>query len=175
MRGKAFRYTSQFFWYGITPAHAGKSYVIFPILIAARDHPRTCGEKNEVIDFNIEGKGSPPHMRGKEDAQHAQHVRRGITPAHAGKSLKINAILHGLWDHPRTCGEKCAESWHTVRYQGSPPHMRGKALFPVPVCGQTGITPAHAGKSPASQGQLPSKRDHPRTCGEKLFLVSVRL
>ena len=70
------------------------------------DHPRICGEKEDAVLFDAGGKGSPPHMRGKD--QVGRHFRRviGITPAYAGKSMLT---------YPHGCGH-----W------GSPPHMRGK-------------------------------------------------
>ena len=50
---------------------------------------------------------------------------------------------------------------------GSPPHMRGK-VFQLRGQGiQTGITPAHAGKSPDCRSWYRLCGDHPRTCGEK--------
>ena len=50
-------------------------------------------------------------------------------------------------EHPRLCGEKSQYVDGSQLRQGSPPPMRGKALFPFifPVVG--GITPAYAGKS----------------------------
>lgn len=50
----------------ITPAHAGKSKVIVVLFKVSKDHPRTCGEKKAFIDQGKAGKGSPPHMRGKD-------------------------------------------------------------------------------------------------------------
>ena len=31
------------------------------------DHPRICGEKQQLAVYDAYQKGSPPHMRGKED------------------------------------------------------------------------------------------------------------
>ena len=53
--------------------------------------------------------GSPPHMRGKVDPSRGRLKQQGITPAHAGKRLYVPAGNFGLWDHPRTCGEKTQE------------------------------------------------------------------
>ena len=50
----------------ITPAHAGKSVIRRKSLYKGKDHPRTCGEKIEFIDFLYVKEGSPPHMRGKD-------------------------------------------------------------------------------------------------------------
>ena len=50
---------------------------------------------------------------------------------------------------------------------GSPPHMRGKARKFSGLVANNGITPAHAGKSPADCRYCARDWDHPRTCGEK--------
>ena len=132
---------------GITPAHAGKSRCPALRNDYFWDHPRTCGEKHVVFTMAYDD--------------------FGITPAHAGKSFTMMKASSLLWDHPRTCGEKyfAPRRWRIIA--GSPPHMRGKALHVSAFAYALGITPAHAGKSPATAapGRLP--RDHPRTCGEK--------
>ena len=91
--------------------------------------------------------GSPPHMRGKELLCCIVFARDGITPAHAGKSDlgSVGKHLHG--DHPRTCGEKPAPSKEEIVNEGSPPHMRGKAMLEASYSTKERITPAHAGKS----------------------------
>ena len=76
---------------GITPAHAGKRLTRATRLMLKRDHPRACGEK-----FDEEGEcklqvGSPPRMRGKEGKFKADYDKDGITPAHAGKSDRVQA------------------------------------------------------------------------------------
>ena len=50
---------------GITPAHAGKTFVFVMALSYRRDHPRACGENYAVIQLAIGKLGSPPRMRGK--------------------------------------------------------------------------------------------------------------
>ena len=111
---------------GITPAHAGKSphrnFIIQPV----RDHPRTCGEKEDALKEHAEELGSPPHMRGKDVQSQGRNNRPGITPAHAGKSFNIIAAVRHDRDHPRTCGEKDFRQSRTQPKPGSPPHMRGK-------------------------------------------------
>ena len=73
---------------GITPADAGKTYFPEPLAIAARDHPRGCGE-NSFAAVNVsEQAGSPPRMRGKLDALLNSAFRLGITPADAGKTSR---------------------------------------------------------------------------------------
>ncbi len=47
--------------------------------------------------------------------------------------------------------------------------MRGKEQQLIYMTNPLRITPAHAGKSLAKQGQIPAEKDHPRSCGEKLL------
>ena len=134
----------------ITPAHAGKSLRSTFSFIAAKDHPRTCGEKR-FSSFSIQPPlGSPPHMRGKANIAFLVRSFSGITPAHAGKSTSTVISRSSFWDHPRTCGEKFSPNATNSLDRGSPPHMRGKDPKNDAVQGSFRITPAHAGKSSPS-------------------------
>ncbi len=152
---------------GITPAYAGKRCTRRPVQRMQRDHPRVCGEKVCGIWLKCASLGSPPRVRGKETLPEFLHVLIGITPACAGKR-----DCHGRWrayikDHPRVCGEKPALPPGVLAPPGSPPRMRGKDFCQCHYKNSPGITPAYAGKSPASPPSRPSARDHPRVCGEK--------
>ena len=54
---------------------------------------------------------------------------------------------------------------------GSPPRVRGKVPAPVPQPVPERITPARAGKRPGRPRPSGSLRDHPRACGEKVFML----
>ena len=151
----------------ITPACAGKRRTPKQCVFNSRDHPRMCGEKISFFFTGCSPRGSPPRMRGKENRVLRRVLRVGITPACAGKSTLERAIAHNVWDHPRTCGEKRLNGFKKTSGQGSPPHMRGKALARAAMLGNKGITPAHAGKSIPRCQRYPAAGDHPRTCGEK--------
>ena len=140
---------------GITPAQAGKSKLALCTPSCPTDHPRACGEKNKELEGVWLPMGSPPHGRGKEASIFDDGQRLGITPAWAGKSRPRRFWAHRSQDHPRVGGEKRSASHLLVKYPGSPPHgrrkddvFRGQILLP-------GITPAWAGKSPASQPWSP--------------------
>ena len=109
-------------------------------------------------------------MRGKVASLSGAPLARRITPAHAGKSISESRSVKFRQDHPRTCGEKVRATAGTRKFTGSPPHMRGKASFTTPVGVMARITPAHAGKSLTRFLHLKEFPDHPRTCGEKLFI-----
>ena len=85
MRGKGSIACSVYLLYGITPAYAGKSAKYFFEAFFWEDHPRLCGEKQPCRLAASTPQGSPPPMRGKVTAPVAEGVKRGITPAYAGK------------------------------------------------------------------------------------------
>ena len=126
-----------------------------------------CGEKEEIHPIRTLSLGSPPHVRGKADSLDILNLKRGITPACAGKSTCRQREKLKYRDHPRMCGEKSHSSGVSLRTMGSPPHVRGKVNGLFGKCALYGITPACAGKSSASFLHTPHARDHPRMCGEK--------
>ena len=167
MRGKAVGGLGPEMPFRITPAHAGKRDCPLVRMDFTWDHPRTCGEKGNP-HCKVESKrGSPPHMRGKENIRINTASEARITPAHAGKSDRHRPHPRRTEDHPRTCGEKPALNPAAASALGSPPHMRGKERLSMKVLSRKGITPAHAGKSIRIVVTLKQLEDHPRTCGEK--------
>ena len=72
-----------------------------------------------------------------------------------------------LWDHPRSCGEKCPQPVQRPACAGSSPLMRGKVWYTLTYGATARIIPAHAGKSLGRQNGNHPLRDHPRSCGEK--------
>ena len=108
-------------------------------------------------------------MRGKGSSRQAPWDSQGFTPAHAGKREIAEGRCYSVKVHPRTCGEKKEVFPCQLLTPGSPPHMRGKALF-VPAYGlYEGFTPAHAGKSEKPPSLHVTDQVHPRTCGEKIW------
>ena len=115
--------------------------------------------------------GSPPPMRGKAGSLSARAASLRITPAHAGKSGTAGRTRRHAVDHPRPCGEKPSVHQAPSVQPGSPPPMRGKESIGLWCTRNTGITPAHAGKSENGSIVSETPQDHPRPCGEK---VTVR-
>ena len=147
MRGKVAIIEKSDKVFRITPAYAGKRTPQNPKNPVRRDHPRLCGEKNEMDNAPCRRKGSPPPMRGK-----------------VGDLVGVPDLSQ---DHPRLCGEKCPPVADMWKRSGSPPPMRGKVFSHFIFLRFFRITPAYAGKS--STRSSPSCRiaDHPRLCGEK--------
>ena len=71
----------------ITPAYAGKSFVLNFGDFRHRDHPRLCGEKWRGFFVKSFYDGSPPPMRGKVLGCGIGNAKERITPAYAGKRL----------------------------------------------------------------------------------------
>ena len=111
-----------------------------------QDHPRICGEKAPAGESLTALLGSPPHMRGKVLKVAAYSLCKGITPAYAGKSSDLHQGRRSGWDHPHMCGEKFYVDEVLPGDTGSPPHVRGKVLRCL---------------------RFPTRKDHPRICGEK--------
>ena len=68
------------------------------------------------------------------------------------------------------CGEKAPVGGVAPVGLGSPPRVRGKAPGRLPPPGLPRITPACAGKRKRARSSARSVEDHPRVCGEKLFM-----
>ena len=167
MRGKAGLFPACDSGKGITPACAGKSMMSCTTLTVTGDHPRVCGEKHDVMYDPDRDRGSPPRVRGKASGSWKCFCAMGITPACAGKRTQYFPACSCIWDHPRVCGEKSFGDVVALDAIGSPPRVRGKVAI-CPACSaSSGITPACAGKSPASCHWPTVQRDHPRVCGEK--------
>ena len=111
---------------GITPACAGKRAMDALPSFPAGDHPRVCGEKAPRHLALCCILGSPPRVRGKARHLVRGAVKRGITPACAGKREPPPAFRACGRDHPRVCGEKRAARRAAAGRAGSPPRVRGK-------------------------------------------------
>ena len=153
---------------GITPAYAGKRRRCCAFRWLPWDHPRVCGEKQNVAYSFAPRSGSPPRMRGKGFSTFPWLSLLRITPAYAGKRLMSSNSLTAHRDHPRVCGEKTQCAMKVPPCEGSPPRMRGKASPNSETLTVYGITPAYAGKRFGPGRWQSSWQDHPRVCGEKI-------
>ena len=169
MRGKRFSSFRGKLPKGITPADAGKTFVVFNAHCFEQDHPRGCGENPSCCCCGCTRKGSPPRMRGKLTPAAVDQYGNGITPAGAGETHIVLSLFRRLEDHPRRCGENGGFPNLITMLTGSPPQVRGKPLNCISLFGTTGITPAGAGKTARKAHEKSYKEDHPRRCGENLF------
>ena len=153
----------------ITPAGAGKTFSPAVNYRNKKDHPRRCGENRQAATNKAAGAGSPPQVRGKQGACINQRRYQRITPAGAGKTVRVYVAKSGSTDHPRRCGENQKVLRNILRLPGSPPQVRGKRF--IIRCGKvtTRITPAGAGKTHSLYTFRNLLQDHPRRCGENII------
>ena len=100
--------------------------------------------------------------------------RHRITPAWAGKRLRISVVSTVARDHPRVGGEKFPFSPTKRKEWGSPPRGRGKDIRIFTGKPVHRITPAWAGKSYMRRSWPSTSWDHPRVGGEKSSNTGTR-
>ena len=177
MRGKRICSVFPCFTIRITPAGAGKTFLIYFLTPLAKDHPRRCGENNCIRQLHDCGMGSPPQVRGKPKSSGRLRRTSRITPAGAGKTNGEIKALTACWDHPRRCGENSRSPTRNQTFSGSPPQVRGKRKSLFANSHGSRITPAGAGKTSICRHAAAIAKDHPRRCGEnvlpRLYAVPV--
>ena len=77
-------------------------------------------------------------------------------------------------DHPRACGELGERPIAKCDLFGSSPRMRGTPTDGAYKVGLNRIIPAHAGNSIGAAASMSPKADHPRACGELLWVWETR-
>ena len=91
--------------HGLIPAHAGKTRFPPPTQQKPRAHPRSRGENIDDVGVDVNGPGSSPLTRGKRVEGGARDHRRGLIPAHAGKTSPPPPPGEATKAHPRSRGE----------------------------------------------------------------------
>ena len=112
--------------YGITPACAGKTNIVFKTKFEWKDHPRVCGKNGRSIPSVNRLTGSPPRVREKLIHFVYATTTRGITPACAGKTVRKKLLAMKSRDHPRVCGKNDFGVPQNRERVGSPPRVREK-------------------------------------------------
>ena len=115
--------------------------------VPLEDHPRMCGEQNQLLMDQVPIPGSPPRVRGTVAHVAYYRISYRITPACAGNSMAHYAVFLLSGDHPRVCGEQRPGEIAYIGEKGSPPRVRGTAYGAGLRELGAGITPACAGNS----------------------------
>ena len=110
--------------------------------------------------------GSSPLTRGKRLGLTRAWMRRGLIPAHAGKTGVVGVGWCGMGAHPRSRGENPHGSIRSIHHMGSSPLTRGKRPPGGGGSGEGGLIPAHAGKTHLVDAGLLQAGAHPRSRGE---------
>ena len=153
MRGKLSRIHPLLHFHRITPAGAGKT-----------------GRRQRTRGYY---RGSPPQVRGKPRLAGSMPHGVGITPAGAGKTFSLFSFFCRYRDHPRRCGENYALIDFRIFLAGSPPQVRGKPWDLTKKSTGRRITPAGAGKTLLLLLCSLLFQDHPRRCGENVYISRI--
>ena len=94
MRGKPSKIWSRRHSRRITPAHAGKTFVVRHSKSVDQDHPRGCGENTNRNSRTSHTRGSPPQVRGKPRSSASPRFFNRITPAGTGKTGYLNFMRY---------------------------------------------------------------------------------
>ena len=132
---------------GLIPAHAGKTPDRACGAGPSWAHPRSRGENQDENIVNLSKQGSSPLTRGKLSDHAASVNRRGLIPAHAGKTRQWRARSPCQRAHPRSRGENAGGQDDSGSWSGSSPLTRGKLTTRVTHQKGPGLIPAHAGKT----------------------------
>ena len=124
------------------------------------------GEDRHRYGPDPNGRGSPPHARGRRGAATAFGMSARITPACAGKTVTLILLRQSLPDHPRMRGEDILDVERECPFNGSPPHARGRRIHRLNNTIRRRITPACAGKTIVPLRHGIENADHPRMRGE---------
>ena len=155
----------------LIPAHAGKTLRSARLSSPGWAHPRSRGENSMVTVTRAGSRGSSPLTRGKLAVVLGSAHRRGLIPAHAGKTSIRSSRLPISRAHPRSRGENVMPVAAQIGQAGSSPLTRGKLTRPTPSQSRRGLIPAHAGKTDRRASCLIVQRAHPRSRGENEFDV----
>ena len=128
VREKQVLVDSNRFFFGITPASAGKTIIAITMLKSLQDHPRECGKNSVICCMCYSPLGSPPRVREKLNTTNVKEIALGITPASAGKTKERYSKMYAGVDHPRECGKNVCSCFSTVNLLGSPPRVREKRV-----------------------------------------------
>ena len=134
-----------------------------------------CGEQTGTRFSSRVNLGSPPRVRGTENAAIEAATQHRITPACAGNRLNAGINQLKSKDHPRVCGEQNASLIVASWCRGSPPRVRGTAAGGFLVAGRFGITPACAGNRSGLYWIDAILEDHPRVCGEQSASQAIQV
>ena len=150
----------------IIPACAGNIAARCAPCSPGRDHPRACGEHWLLARSACSTSGSSPRVRGTSLHDLLPPHGDGIIPACAGNMFGFCAFARSAWDHPRVCGEHSVVSAWILQSRGSSPRVRGTPPSNSGYNSLHGIIPACAGNTTTTPWRRPTRRDHPRVCGE---------
>ena len=158
----------------LIPAHAGKTSPQRISRYSRWAHPRSRGENPTSRQRGKASRGSSPLTRGKHVGHADRLASSGLIPAHAGKTPPPHRPGWTRPAHPRSRGENVPFARSPLHGSGSSPLTRGKPSPDVRAMIDTGLIPAHAGKTVEANGRAARDEAHPRSRGENERMTGDR-
>ena len=174
-RGKRAARASDGILTGLIPAHAGKTAYRSGEDTQAVAHPRSRGENWGWSAVGVSLPGSSPLTRGKLEPAAVHGLRERLIPAHAGKTISMLRLMSMIWAHPRSRGENAVTLDADNASEGSSPLTRGKRGAANDNARQPGLIPAHAGKTGPARVGWGHRPAHPRSRGENVIMMWLRI
>ena len=150
----------------LTPAWAGKTSSPTQAPSNPSTHPRVGGEDVAAVPAPMSVIDSPPRGRGRRPVRPRRNAGDRLTPAWAGKTLSGAPSQGGASTHPRVGGEDGTRNTGARVVFDSPPRGRGRLQRLARKHVPDRLTPAWAGKTPASRPETRPRPTHPRVGGE---------
>ena len=166
VRGKRNIQFSDFRYYRLIPACAGKTGCQAARNRIGPAHPRVCGENDQRLPSVLLIPGSSPRVRGKLRGRVNICDCERLIPACAGKTDKPQQTTSLQWAHPRVCGENTRLLPFAKSPLGSSPRVRGKRFHSTVFKNRPRLIPACAGKTYSIHRRRRRSGAHPRVCGE---------
>ena len=129
------------------PRVCGENFCFMSLSPPSTAHPRVCGENPYVDTYCVQNYGSSPRVRGKPAEADYFELVGGLIPACAGKTLTSAALVAIVPAHPRVCGENVPFWSQKPRLGGSSPRVRGKLMLSMRYQLHRRLIPACAGKT----------------------------
>ena len=157
----------------LIPTHAGKTCAWRKREWTCWAHPHSRGENPGAHLLQALPGGSSPLTRGKQ-----RRIVEGVTanrliPTHAGKTRYRTQRPARSRAHPHSRGENSEVSAGHAARAGSSPFTRGKRRRYRIRGPDSGLIPAHAGKTTNRGAHATGTQAHPRSRGENLPLPSA--
>ena len=160
---------------GIIPALAGNTIPTGLGIRQTSDHPRSRGEYLLRGSHFLRGVGSSPLSRGIRVMFPSDHPDSRIIPALAGNTARLVLPRSGPPDHPRSRGEYGINGAVQQGDSGSSPLSRGIPRAGLLTSPGQGIIPALAGNTWSVLAICGTRGDHPRSRGEYLDLMRMKV
>ncbi len=149
----------------VTPAPAGRTDGTTSRTQQSAGYPRACGTDGPGVMVTVPHDGLPPRLRDGRLHLLGQHAGERVTPAPAGRTIRI--LCDGIppAGYPRACGTDIDRIGVDIWTRGLPPRLRDGRVQAVRSRRLLRVTPAPAGRTRSARRARKATSGYPRACG----------